>query len=97
MRIVRFRFDGQVHAGVLCGQGVVPVSEINARCGTAIPNDVLGIIRSGELEPLGEAFRLEAIPFARVKLLLPYEAPPKIWCIGLNFRSHAEDLGTEQP
>jgi 2-keto-4-pentenoate hydratase/2-oxohepta-3-ene-1,7-dioic acid hydratase in catechol pathway len=97
MKIVRFLFDGQAHAGVLSGQGVVPVSEINARCGTAIPNDLLGIIRSGELEPLREACRLEAIPARNVKLLLPYEVPPKIWCIGLNFRSHAEDLGTEQP
>ena len=29
--------------------------------------------------------------------LLPYEVPPKIWCIGLNYLSHAEDIDAVQP
>ena len=28
---------------------------------------------------------------------LPYDVPPKIWCIGLNYRSHAEDIQAVQP
>jgi len=28
---------------------------------------------------------------------LPYETPPKIWCIGLNYLSHAEDINAVQP
>jgi 2-keto-4-pentenoate hydratase/2-oxohepta-3-ene-1,7-dioic acid hydratase in catechol pathway len=29
--------------------------------------------------------------------LLPYDVPPKIWCIGLNYKSHAEDINAVQP
>jgi 2-keto-4-pentenoate hydratase/2-oxohepta-3-ene-1,7-dioic acid hydratase in catechol pathway len=29
--------------------------------------------------------------------LLPYDVPPKIWCIGLNYKSHAEDIQAMQP
>ena len=29
--------------------------------------------------------------------VLPYEVPPKIWCIGLNYLSHAEDINAVQP
>jgi len=29
--------------------------------------------------------------------LLPYDVPPKIWCIGLNYKSHAEDIQATQP
>lgn len=97
MKLLRFAYRGETHAGVLCGNGVAPVAEVNARCGTAIPDDVLGIIRSGEWEALREAERVQTVPLEEVRPLVPYDAPPKIWCIGLNYRSHAEDLGAEQP
>ena len=32
-----------------------------------------------------------------VRPVLPYEVPPKIWCIGLNYLSHAEDINAVQP
>src|SRR6185503_4340497 len=38
-----------------------------------------------------------AIPLTEVRLRLPYPVPPKIWCIGLNYLSHAEDLQAKQP
>lgn len=97
MKLLRFAYRGETHAGVLCGAGVAPVAEVNARYGTALPDDVLGIIRSGEWEALKEAEQVETVPLEEVRPLLPYDAPPKIWCIGLNYRSHAEDLGTQQP
>ena len=40
---------------------------------------------------------MTAIPVDCVRLLLPYDAPPKIWCIGLNYKSHAEDIQATQP
>jgi 2-keto-4-pentenoate hydratase/2-oxohepta-3-ene-1,7-dioic acid hydratase in catechol pathway len=33
----------------------------------------------------------------RVMPCLPYDTPPKIWCIGLNYLSHAEDINAVQP
>ncbi|MCS6953594.1 MAG: fumarylacetoacetate hydrolase family protein [Bryobacterales bacterium] len=97
MKLLRFSFRGQTHAGLLWDAGVAPVAEMNARYGLDIPDDVLEIIRTGTVEALKQAGPVETIPLEEVRLLLPYEAPPKIWCIGLNYRSHAEDLGVEPP
>ena len=36
-------------------------------------------------------------PPTEVTPLLPYPVPPKIWCIGLNYKSHAEDIDAVQP
>ena len=37
------------------------------------------------------------LPLDQVQPRLPYETPPKIWCIGLNYLSHAEDINAVQP
>jgi 2-keto-4-pentenoate hydratase/2-oxohepta-3-ene-1,7-dioic acid hydratase in catechol pathway len=83
---------------VLEGAAVVPVTEINAHQGTSVPDNILGIIQSGLAHQLAQPpARALRIPLHRVQPLLPYDAPPKIWCIGLNYRSHAEDIAAVQP
>ena len=96
MKILRFRHDGAVHAGVLTPAGVIPVDEINARSGGRLPNDVLALIRAGvrSIDLPGSA---AAVPIDEIEPLLPYDVPPKIWCIGLNYKSHAEDIKAVQP
>ncbi|EQD58007.1 fumarylacetoacetate (FAA) hydrolase, partial [mine drainage metagenome] len=37
------------------------------------------------------------VPVGEVKFAPPITAPPKIWCIGLNYREHAEDLKAVLP
>ena len=93
MRFLTFLYEGRKHAGVLRGDEVTPIGEINAKHGTAIPNDLYEIIRSGIHVPEDGARR---IPLALVELQLPFD-PPKIWCIGLNYLSHAEDIQAVQP
>jgi 2-keto-4-pentenoate hydratase/2-oxohepta-3-ene-1,7-dioic acid hydratase in catechol pathway len=97
MKLIRFELNGGMHAGVLTAEGVAPVVEINARRGTAVPNDLLAIIESGDLEPLRDAGEINSIPLELVRPVLPYDVPPKIWCIGLNYKSHAEDIQAVQP
>lgn len=97
MKLLRFELDGARHAGVLTDAGVVPVVEINARRGTGVPNDLLAIIQSGDLEPLRDIANIAAVPVTEVCPILPYDVPPKIWCIGLNYKSHAEDIQAVQP
>ena len=99
MRFVRYRHDGAVHTGVLNGNNIVPISEINAKRGTNAPDDLMKIIETGAAEQLkgigvGE---MASIPIAEVTPILPYDVPPKIWCIGLNYRSHADDIQAVQP
>lgn len=95
MKLLRFRYRNEIHTGVLTPAGVAPISAINARLGTRIPDDLLALIRAGrppECPP-----DVPAIPLAEVTPLLPYDVPPKIWCIGLNYKSHAEDIQATQP
>lgn len=97
MKLMRFAHAGAVDAGVVVGAGVVPVTEINAKRGGKAPNDLLEIIRQAACPLLEGAGELAAIPLTEVKALLPYEIPPKIWCIGLNYKSHAIDINAVQP
>ncbi len=98
MRLMRFRYRGTTGAGVVTGDGIAPIARINALRGTRLPpDDLLGIIRGDLLEPLRELDGVERLPLAEVTPLLPYDAPPKIWCIGLNYKSHAEDIQAVQP
>ncbi len=50
-----------------------------------------GLIR--EVEPVED----EGVPVEGVPLLPPISRPNKIVCIGLNYRSHAEEQGAEPP
>ena len=95
MKLLTFLHQGKKHAGVLTGAGVAPIDEINAKHGGRVPNDLLEIIRAGVngIETAGIA----TLPLSEVTPQLPYETPPKIWCIGLNYLSHAEDINAVQP
>ena len=95
MKLLTFVHQGQTHAGVLTREGVVPVPEINAKHGTRVPDDLLEIIRMGtdQIETDG----VPTLPLTEITPRLPYPVPPKIWCIGLNYGSHAEDIQAVQP
>jgi 2-keto-4-pentenoate hydratase/2-oxohepta-3-ene-1,7-dioic acid hydratase in catechol pathway len=95
MKLLTFLYEGQTHAGVLTPHGVAPVQEINAKHGTRVPNDLLDIIRAGA-QGL-DTNDVPTLPITDVTPRLPYAVPPKIWCIGLNYRSHAEDIQAVQP
>ena len=94
MKLLSFLYDGRRHAGVLAGDRVFPIDAINARHGTRLPDDLLAIVRGGEPVPPDGA---EWLPVTEVKPALPYDVPPKIWCIGLNYHSHAVDIHAVQP
>jgi len=98
MKFIRFEHANSKHVGVVDGDGVTPVEEVNAKRGTLIPNDLLAIIEAGGAAvELSDLRGVAAIPLSEVRPLLPYERPPKIWCIGLNYRSHADDINAVQP
>src|SRR5271170_253503 len=97
MKFIRFEHQNQRHAGVLTADGIAPVEAVNATLGLHVPNDLLAIIQTGAAAQLGDLTGVETIPFDQVTPLLPYDVPPKIWCIGLNYRTHAEDIQAVQP
>ena len=95
MRLMTFRYAGQDHAGVLTPGGVAPVLEINAKHDLHVPNSLLEIIRQDIRDIPVSGVR--PIPLSQIEPRLPYEVPPKIWCIGLNYKTHAEDINAVQP
>ncbi len=80
---------------MLTPDGVAPVLEINSRYDLRIPNSLLQIIRE-DIREIPTA-KVRPIRLQEIEPRLPYEAPPKIWCIGLNYKSHAEDIAAIQP
>src|SRR5580698_8454871 len=95
MRLMTFRYSGKDHAGVLTAEGLVPILEINAKHDLHLPNSLLEIIQHDIREIPVE--RVRPIPLSDVEPRLPYSVPPKIWCIGLNYKTHAEDINAAQP
>ena len=97
MKLIRFAHTGETHTGVVTPAGIAPVLEINAKKGTRVPNDLLAIVKLGVAPQLADVEGVARLPFDRVTPLLPYDVPPKIWCIGLNYKSHAVDINAVQP
>jgi len=97
VKLIRFSYEGQVHAGAITTAGIVPVEAINAKLGLRVPNDILAMIQTGTAGQLRGFEGVETIPLDHVTLQLPYDVPPKIWCIGLNYRTHADDINAVQP
>lgn len=95
MRLMTFRFSGQDHAGVVTPHGLAPILEINAKYNLHLPNSLIEIVRAEIRDIPVEGIRL--LPFSDIEPRLPWPEPPKIWCIGLNYKSHAEDIQAVQP
>ena len=99
MKLCTFEHNARPQAGIIRDTSLLPIAEINADAGTAIPEELLALIEADCLDELRDASAgIEAtLPLGEVRLLLPYARPGKIWCIGLNYRSHAEDIDAVQP
>ncbi len=95
MRLMTFRHNGEEHAGVLTAEGLAPISEINKRHALEVPDNLLEIIRCDIRNIPVKGVR--PIPLSDVEPRLPYATPPKIWCIGLNYKTHADDISATQP
>jgi 2-keto-4-pentenoate hydratase/2-oxohepta-3-ene-1,7-dioic acid hydratase in catechol pathway len=95
MRLMTFRYAGQDHAGVLTPDGIAPILEINTRFDLRLPNSVLEIVRE-DIRSI-PVDGVQPLNLTEIEPRLPYEVPPKIWCIGLNYKSHAEDIDAVQP
>jgi len=99
MKLCTFEHKTQKQAGIVRDGKILPVAEVNARQGTKFPEELLALIESGSIEELKQACAAvqAELPLSEVRLRLPYENPPKIWCIGLNYYSHAQDIKAVQP
>jgi 2-keto-4-pentenoate hydratase/2-oxohepta-3-ene-1,7-dioic acid hydratase in catechol pathway len=86
MKLVTYIAGRGPRAGVLTAQGVVDVGD----------GGLGALLRGGGVEA-ARVVRGEALPLDDVRLLPPVTDPGKIVCLGLNYRSHAEEAGLEAP
>ncbi|WP_237607674.1 fumarylacetoacetate hydrolase family protein [Roseimaritima sediminicola] len=95
MRFCRFqRPDQSVELGLVQGDSIVALRDIQG----SAPSDIRGLMALGETD----LQRVVAAADARsvtedVKLLPPVDRPEKVLCIGLNYRDHATETGSQIP
>jgi len=97
MRFVTFQHDGYAAPGVILGNNVIGLRS------AGFPT-LLSVIEGGfearqrvqswldGKQPSGEV-----VPLANTRLLAPLLRPPKIICVGLNYRDHAIESKMEIP
>ena len=95
MRILTYRQGGADRAGVRVGDDILDAGGLLGEG----PTSVRELLEGDRLGALGEAAeRGGAAPVpAEVEGRPPVPDPGKIVCIGLNYRTHAEEAGVEPP
>ena len=98
MKLVQFWKDGVPALGLQTEGGVVDVQAEGARRGRAVPGDMGAAIAAGAegLALLAKLAR-DARCFTDAPLAPVVTAPPRILCIGLNYRRHARECNLPLP
>ncbi len=93
MRLVTFEESGTARAGALV-EGGSRVVDLEA-------GDMLALLESGDAGLAAAKAKADAaaasFALADVRLLAPVPRPPKITCVGLNYRDHAIEGGNPIP
>ncbi len=104
MRLYRYKTPSGTDAGVLLGDRLIPIRELAPELTPTEPGDLDEVVQSGRLPAIAEAARryegaggATGLRLDEVDVLAPLVRPPKIWCIGLNYRAHAADLDARTP
>ena len=96
MKLVTFERDGASQPGVLLDSNVIGLKA----AGFASSLDVIAAGASARTkidEWVAKPPAAQVAPLASVKLLAPILRPPKIICVGLNYRDHAMESNMEIP
>ncbi len=94
MRFVTFEQGGHPQAGVVIDDRIVSLAEAGF-------GNVSAVLHGGS-EALAKvrdwiACAPAGVPITDVRLCAPIPDPPKILCMGLNYRDHAHEAGLEIP
>lgn len=95
MRLVSFTKNGQSGTGLLHKDGVFPFW--NAGFEDAISFIAAGSRGREQVEHLLISSSHNVLPLHSVRLMAPVPRPPKILCVGLNYRDHATESKMEVP
>ncbi len=98
MKLVTFQQNHETAAGVLRGDGVVNLKAAGFQSvAEVIAAGTQGVARIAKWLSSAPAGALpEIVPLERVRLLAPIQ-PPRVFCVGLNYRDHAVESKMEIP
>ncbi len=106
MKLARFSSSGKKSYGVLDEDRVISLPALAKMLEQSLPSSLEKLIASGArgrtlhrlIRKATRATLLKAtFPLDQVKVLEPIKMPPKIICLGLNYRDHAEEQGKTPP
>ncbi|WP_445367371.1 fumarylacetoacetate hydrolase family protein [Methylomonas sp. BW4-1] len=94
MKLLSYKYNGQVHIGALVGAQIVPA-------GADLPGNMLDFLAAGESAKLALQKQIaadgERIALSDVQLLAPIPRPGKLLGVGLNYADHIGETGLEKP
>ena len=95
MKLASYRIDGRAAFGAVVGDGVVTM---NGRL-RGSPASLREALAAGALEDMRALAAAERIDhtLAQIRFLPAIPDPDKILCVGVNYRSHAAEVGRELP
>jgi 2-keto-4-pentenoate hydratase/2-oxohepta-3-ene-1,7-dioic acid hydratase in catechol pathway len=96
MLLVSFANNGINGAGILHKNGILPLSPLGYDGAIAFMAAGERARAKAELH-LGKVSSSELLPVSSVRLLAPIPRPPKVLCVGLNYRDHAIEAKMEIP
>jgi 2-keto-4-pentenoate hydratase/2-oxohepta-3-ene-1,7-dioic acid hydratase in catechol pathway len=107
LKIARYLHRGAESYGVLKENKVIDLPRLSKLKGVPIPQDIAGLVSLGSRaetlltgimdKPPKAQNEKFALNVNEVTLKAPVKAPPKILCLGLNYRDHAEEAGMPLP
>jgi len=102
MRFSSLRINGGIEGGIVIDGQVVTFSEINDRAGTNLPPNLIEFIQHPDFSVIQEVSETQSLTgigrtFDQARFSAPFDCPPKILGIGLNYVDHAADLKAEVP
>jgi 2-keto-4-pentenoate hydratase/2-oxohepta-3-ene-1,7-dioic acid hydratase in catechol pathway len=95
MRLVSYRSEEGTCAGVQMADGILDAGTLLGER----PKGARRLIEEGRLDELVESTKLgvDIEPASVMRVVTPVPDPDKIICIGLNYRSHAQEAGIDPP
>jgi len=107
LRLVRYRHSGVESYGLLIDDEIISLPTLEGALKTPLPSTIEEFIGLGEegmrtveqlmLDSTKTEKRKVTIKIGDATFLAPVSSPPKIICLGLNYRDHAEESGADIP
>ncbi|MBS7656879.1 MAG: fumarylacetoacetate hydrolase family protein [Candidatus Bathyarchaeia archaeon] len=106
MKVARYTVNGKESYGVMReDNSIVDVPKLGKTLRKKVPKTIDALISLGDqaenliVEMLSDAPRSRrfVLDFSQVVLRAPVASPPKVICLGLNYRDHAKEAGASLP